>query len=83
MFEPSDNGNLLWQKERQNQIKLLPSRVTPTPLEGVSLYTDVEKGTWGKISDIGGGQYLITESGPDQDKLTIMRKDPDGGLTWR
>ena len=83
VWEPTDNGNLLWQKEQQNQIKLVPSQITRTPIDGVSLYNDVERGTWGNITDIGGGRQLITENGPSEDKLTITQDLDNGSLIWR
>lgn len=83
VWTPTDNGNLLWEKEQANQIRLVPSQIIRTPIEGVSLYTDVERGTWGRISDIGGGQYLVTESGPDEDKLSIFSEDEEGNVIWR
>lgn len=81
IWRPSDNGNLLWQKEQQNQIRLVPSRVSPV-MPGTSLYTDSDTGASGRISKVGEGQYLLTEDGANGGSLTIVREQPDGGITW-
>lgn len=83
VWEPTDNGNLLWQKEQQNQIKLVPSQITPTPIEGLSVYSDVDRGTYGTVNRIGEGQYLINQDGPNTSELTIVNRKQDGGYIWR
>ena len=82
VFNKTESGNLLWQDMYKNQIILVPSTVIPTPLEGVRLYRDSDTGDSGTITDIGGGQYLVSKQG-ETNNLTIVSKNPDGSLSWK
>jgi hypothetical protein len=81
MWAPTESGNLLWEKERAKQINLVPSQLVPvSPTD--RLYTNQDTGSWGTISSIGQGQYLLNEQG-EENKLTIIKENSDGSLMWR
>lgn len=77
-------------------IRLVPSYVRPTPLDGVSLFYNADTGSYGRISDIGHGRTLILDNGPawvstedltsknrNRGSLTLVNTHPDGSMSWR
>lgn len=82
VWNQTDSGNLLWQKEQANQIILVPSGISQPVLGETRLYRDSDSNTWGTVSKIGENQYLVNQRG-EKNQLTIVNENPDGSVTWK